>query len=70
MSEWKPIETAPKDGRPVWVKGNNKGDESYGQHYAWAYWDGSCWINVGSDECWGALTYLIEWLPNPFDCKA
>lgn len=60
MANWKPINTAPKDGRPVWVRGNNWGDPSKGQHCHWAYWDGSNWIAAGVDGA--TLTYLTEWM--------
>ncbi|OGT59730.1 MAG: hypothetical protein A3E01_04515 [Gammaproteobacteria bacterium RIFCSPHIGHO2_12_FULL_63_22] len=40
---WLPIDDAPKDGRPVWARGNNFGDAAQGQHFTWAYWNGHEW---------------------------
>ena len=65
MTNWKPIDTAPKDGRPVWSRGNNWGDPSKGQHCCWAYWDGSNWIAAevdGEVDGGETLTYLTEWM--------
>lgn len=59
MSEWKSIETAPTDGRPVWTKGYNWGDESKGTHCQWAYWDGANWMSPGADG--STLLYLVQW---------
>ncbi len=62
MANWRPIDSAPKDGRPVWARGNNWGDPSKGRHCQWAYWDGADWIAAGVDGA--TLTYLIEWMEN------
>jgi hypothetical protein len=59
---WQPVETAPKDGSPVWLKGNNWGDPQKGIHCTWGWWDGENWIQAGADEC--TLTHVFEWLPN------
>lgn len=59
---WKPIDTAPKDGRPVWVRGDNWGEPGKGVHCCWAWWDEQegDWIEEGADAL--RLKYLKEWL--------
>lgn len=36
---WQPIESAPKDGRPVWVRGMDFGKPEGLVHTAWATFD-------------------------------
>jgi hypothetical protein len=58
---WQPIETAPKDGTPVWVRGWNWGKEGTQRHACYAWWDGEEWRETkGSDEA-GFLRYLTDW---------
>lgn len=59
---WKPMDTAPKDGRPVWARGNNHGDPSWGQHCAWVYWDDGEWAGPLHGEETERFTFLAEWL--------
>ncbi len=61
MSAWQPIETAPKDGTWLKVRGwdfNNPGGR---RHYAIAYYDYGVWNEVGSVG--GQLQYLTDWRP-------
>lgn len=70
MSEWRPIETAPKDGS--WVLAIIAGYYSDDQHYipAVVQWNGHFWTATGAGEedpdlegRWsGALTH---WMPLP-----
>ncbi len=59
---WQPIETAPKDGRPVWARGYDYGDKSQGEHRRWAWWNGRYWQDASDDSI---LTHLTEWMENP-----
>lgn len=59
---WEPIDTAPKDGRPIWVRGNNYNDPERGQHCAWVYWDGDAWSGPLHDEDEPKFEHLTEWL--------
>lgn len=63
MSEWQPIETAPRDGSPVWVKGYNYGNPNSGEHRTWAWWDGNGWVDAFAIGESSVLTYLVEWMP-------
>jgi len=59
--QWQPIETAPKDGSPVWVKGYNFGDAENGEHRCWAWWNGNYWCDaVACDPT--MMTHLTHWL--------
>jgi|GEM_PF-5340035 len=61
--EWQPIETAPKDGRPVWAKGNNWGKTDAGEHFCWVYWDGDSWQSQScSDHGSSTMLYLVAWM--------
>lgn len=46
MSEWQPIETAPKDGSEVDFWAHNKGDRRYGQKRLTGY------IWCATHKCW------------------
>ena len=62
MGEWKPIETAPKDGTWITARGHNWGDRTRGRHMRTAYWDGSVWRDAADEDT--TLSYLIEWKPS------
>lgn len=59
---WKPIDTAPMDGRPVWVRGWDWGKPDGSRHCCFAYWDGEKWREAASADS-SILTHLTEWLP-------
>ncbi len=65
LGAWQPITTAPLDGRPVWVRGNNYGDATRGRHFCWAWFDGIDWLSAEVGEGGPSkLLYLTDWLPN------
>lgn len=57
---WLPISEAPKDGRPIWTRGNDYGIEANGQHFGWAFWDGEKWVADGIDGA--ILLYLTHYM--------
>lgn len=61
MGEWQPIETAPKDGSWIRVRGFNWGDRTRGRHRMTAYWDGNVWRDAADED--SALHYLTDWKP-------
>ena len=61
--DWQPINTAPIDGRPVWVRGWDWGKPDTTRHHTWAYWYGDRWTEANSER--GELCYLTEWMPLP-----
>lgn len=65
MSEWQPIETAPKDGSSFLAIGDDFGNPALGQHYAFAYFSDEHdeFAEVGHD--YAKLAYLTHWQPLP-----
>lgn len=63
---WKPIDTAPKDGRPVWVRGWDWGNENKERHYGWVFWDDRVdeWREgfSGENTRGSMMQYLTDWL--------
>lgn len=60
--EWKDIDEAPKDGYPIWTKGDDWGDPKNSKHYQWAYWDRTKWMSQdlrGEGGDW--LKYLTHY---------
>lgn len=59
MSEWQPIETAPKDETPVLLWANTRRDREY-SHWIGAF-DGENW----RDEVEGHFLQPTHWMPLP-----
>jgi hypothetical protein len=62
MSDWQPIETAPKDGRSVLVANERASWE--------AHWLEGAWYEANNDptDAWGRPAYdgeLLGWMPMP-----
>ena len=68
MSEWQPIETAPKDGTPIIVARHMP---SWGWVRGWATWESVCgisgWLSRGFFNPPGelGLAHPTHWMPLP-----
>lgn len=68
MSEWKPIETAPRDGTPILVA---RLDKAFGWVRGWSRWSGACgiygWVSHGFFDVPGCLglAHPTHWMPLP-----
>lgn len=65
MTEWKPIETAPKDGTRILVYPilhHNVAGKRYDKMAVIAYWYGNSWIGVRAQN---GDTLLTHWMPVP-----
>lgn len=61
VDAWLPIDSAPQDGRPVWVRGWDWGKPNTSRHFGWVHWDGMNWCWAGSDPHSGHATHLTDW---------
>jgi hypothetical protein len=64
MSDWNPINTAPKDGSRFRARGKNWGDSDK-RHYIDAVWDTDGWSGPGFYSVVDQfhLRYLTDWKP-------
>lgn len=67
---WQPIETAPRNGSLIVVKGFNYGDESLGCHHCIACWHGGAWMEASDWNATSELTRLTHWAQLPPDGAA
>lgn len=71
MTPWKTIETAPKDGSPIWARGYDYGEKKNAMHYCWAWFDGKSWrASTMTPEGQAVLSYLVEWVSLSDLCQA
>ena len=59
--DWKPMDTAPKDGTWLKVRGWDFGVPGNKRHYAIAFFEDTDWHEVGSEG--SLLYYLTDWHP-------
>lgn len=64
-NKWEPIETAPKDCRPVWARGWDHGMCNTTRHYAWVYFDGGEWRFAGHERSFAK--HLTDWMKSQDD---
>lgn len=65
MSNWRDIETAPKDGTAILASGLNHG-KGPSRHYSVVEWmDFGCESGWYPDEDSSPLIYLTHWMPLP-----
>lgn len=62
MSEWKTIDSAPKDGSSFYVCGWDWGKEGGQRHIAFVRFVEGVWCSVDGTLAW---QYLTHWLPPP-----
>jgi hypothetical protein len=64
---WKPIVTAPKDGRVLWTRGWDWGKPNTKHHHELAFWHEGEWKSaVGNpDGDRSTFLYLVEWMELP-----
>lgn len=61
MSEWQPIETAPKDGTVVLVWGTHNRCPGNPRHPYPARWSNGWWLAEGN----AGIDYGTHWMPLP-----
>lgn len=61
MTPWQDIESAPRDGTAVRVRGFNFGLPLNGRHHCLARFDGLGWVEAEDDGAY--LPYLTDWRP-------
>ena len=66
MNNWQPIETAPKDGTWVMLRGGHDyGDDQIGPAVV-AFWDGEGWYYAYWDSEWrSSYEEPTQWMPLP-----
>jgi hypothetical protein len=62
---WQPMDTAPKNGMPIWVRGHDHGLPDGDMHCTIAWWAGNHWRAAALEYPRGAvkLEYLDGWVP-------
>jgi hypothetical protein len=63
---WESLDTAPRDGQPVWARGYDWGKRGNPMHYGWVYFsDGWQWAGSSPRPDDSSASFVIEWLPRP-----
>ena len=62
---WKPIDSAPKDSRPLWVRGWDWGKPDTHRHYGFAHWNGDGWYWAVSGETTSKASHITDWWDGP-----
>lgn len=68
MSEWQPIETAPRDGSPVLIiDATAKTPQAYFGHWhgEWRLGSVENWYDEDAGYCLGFLPGATHWMPLP-----
>lgn len=75
MSDWRPIETAPKDGTSILLWGGQDDNADYVSDEiaakmsspARAWWDGDCWLMTLAEAGCVGVEYInpTHWMPLP-----
>lgn len=66
MSEWQPIETAPKDGTHVDLWACSGGDPRFGDRYTDAAFIRGKWRYSSGADGWLEVSYMpTHWMPLP-----
>lgn len=60
--DWRTIDSAPKDGRPIWGRGWDWGKPDTSRHYGWVFFNDGLWQ---WERDGSAATHLTEWLVSP-----
>jgi hypothetical protein len=62
VRSWELIDTAPKDGSPVWARGWDWGKSDSTRHYGWVFWGGDGgWFWAGEGD--STAEHLTDWMP-------
>lgn len=65
MSEWQPIETAPKDGTLILLTGHDYNDTSKPRHYVSAWWSSAYNHFTYEDSEVSEIYTATHWRPLP-----
>lgn len=57
---WQAIDSAPKDGTPIYVHGP---DPAHGKYAGYARWNGYCWRKLHRQGFLNMVAYPTHWRP-------